>query len=226
MKRLLILILIAALVPTIALGAGLKIGPKIGINLANATLDPEAEGLDKKMRLGIMGGAFGEIALTEKNDMAIRLELLYVQKGWKFDGSESIEGFSVDYSATIKADEFVVAPFFVYYFKTEKVKPFLQIGPEFGFNMTKEITAEATAMGMTVEETTEIEDWASMDLSINIGGGVAIPVGKGEIMADLRYSLGLTDMDTYEPQAGEEDSSVKLNGIQILVGYAFALPTK
>ena len=163
--------------------------------------------------MGLMIGGSAEFSLTPSNKTTIRLEGLYVQKGWKEEGD--ILGIAYDETGII--DELVVAPFLVLRFPGESLTPFIQAGPELGFNLTAKGKVEA----MGIEETADLEDWASTNFGINIGGGFAIPSGSGEVILDARYNLGLTNMYT-----GEGDFTTKTNGIQFMVGYAFGVPEK
>jgi hypothetical protein len=241
MKSIVVILLVALLVPTVMFAAAPKIGVKAGVNLANASFDPKDQyvqkGYSQKMRVGIMGGITGEMALTPKEDMSVKLDLLYVQKGVKVNGSGTEDDGSFTYTwddkRTAMVDEFCVAPFFVYSFKAQQFRPFLQIGPELGFNMKHKSKDKYSASGgglsMSKDTTEDIKDWASTDFSLNIGGGVAMAVGKGEVVLDLRYNLGLTDMDTHkltpdEVADQEKEGKVKLNGIQLTLGYNFTLP--
>jgi hypothetical protein len=164
---------------------------------------------------------------------------MYVQKGTKVkvseEGSEEEGGYyyNYKYESTASIDELVIAPFFTVRFPSGKVTPFLRGGPELGINLSAKSKWEETIetnvpyMESGSESGTEdIEDWSSTNFSLNIGGGIAIPSGKGEIVIEARYNLGLLNMDTYEEQPGEEDTTIKTNGIQFLVGYNFAVPMK
>jgi hypothetical protein len=138
---------------------------------------------------------------------------LYVQKGWKESGS--ILGY--DWESTSMIDELVLAPFLVFRFPSETMTPFLQVGPELGFNLAAKYKWESTGDSGTED----YENWSSTNFGINIGGGIAVPSGKGEVIFDARYNLGLMNMYT-----GDGDLTIKTNGIQFLVGYNFSMPAK
>lgn len=210
MKKLLTILLIATLVPTIVWANSATVGVRAGVNLGSATLDPEPSSTDMKMRPGFMGGLTGDLFFGSKNSVGVKLDLLYSQKGWK---EEATVG---DSTTTFKMDEFVVAPFFVYRFPLKQCAPYLQVGPEVGFNVTHKMKYED---GQSYDR--DVDDWESVDLAVNFGGGVAVPVGPGDAVLDLRYNLGLTDMNGADTQG---DPSAKLNGLQIMVGYNYRLP--
>jgi hypothetical protein len=209
MKKILIVILIAAMIPSFAFAKSATIGVRAGINLGTASLDPEPSSTDMKMRVGFMGGFTGDMFFGPKENMGVKLDLLYTQKGWKEEANVG------DGKATFKMDEVVVAPFFVYRFPLKKFTPYLQVGPELGFNTTHKMKYED---GHSYDA--DVNDWESVDFAMNIGGGVTMPVGPGEVVLDLRYNLGLTDMN----KAKEGDPSAKLSGVQIMAGYNYKLP--
>ena len=215
MKNLLIVICILAFS---ALSFGKPaFGIRGGLNFANASHDPEGD-YESSTKVGLLIGGNVEFSLSPANTTTLRFEWLYAQKGWKEEGTLHVSGFGdVDYEGTSTVDEFVLAPFIVQRFPAEGVTPFIQFGPELGLNLTAE--AEADAVGMTFTE--DIPDWSDMNFSINFGGGLAFPTGKGEFIIDVRYNYGLLNMYT-----GDADYDVKTNGIQFMAGYNFSMPEK
>ena len=203
MKRAIFVILMLTLAASSALAMPI-FGAKLGLNLANVTTDPTPTGWEYGMRTGLIIGGTADFMLPNPQ-MSIRGELAYAMKGSEvtFTGGD----------ATMKLDEVVLAPFFVYRFASESFVPFLQIGPELGFVMSHEMESSGT--------TTDIADYASTNFSLNIGAGVAKAMGKGEGTLDLRYNLGLSNMYT-----GSASYTSKTNGIQLLFGYNFNVPTK
>lgn len=193
-------------------------GVKAGVNLANIKEDPEFPGASYNIRPGLAIGGNIEFALTSSNKVTIRGDVMYVMKGTKI--TEEDASTNTNLETTIKVDELVVAPFLVFRFPSGGVTPFLQAGPEVGFNVTHKYNVKGTAFGENVDESGDIEDWASTNFGINLGGGIAIPAGKGEVVFDARYNLGLTNMYT-----GDFDGTIKTNGIQLLAGYNFSVLT-
>jgi hypothetical protein len=217
MKRVLWFTLMGLLVFSTPLWAASAFGVKGGLNLANIAEDPKGEGVSYGIRTGIMVGGSVEIPLTPTNKLTLRSEALYAMKGSKISGS--IGG--VDVKSTIQVDELVVAPFLVFRFPSQGFTPFLQFGPELGLNVTHKAKSEATANGQSASETTDLTDWASTNFGLNLGAGAAIPAGRGEVLFDVRYNLGLANMYT-----GAGSLTDKTNGIQILIGYNFTVPKK
>jgi hypothetical protein len=216
MKRLFLVVLIICAVFYGNAWAGPAFGVKAGLNLANASVDP-SEGMSYKVKSGFILGGTAEFSLTPSNKTTIRVEGLYVQKGWKESMQILYDGYFIDYEGSASVDELVLAPFLVLRFPSQGVSPFLQGGLELGFNLSA--TGKMEAGGESVSGV--LMDWSGTNLGFNIGGGVAVPSGKGEVVFDVRYNLGLTNMYT-----GSGTGTIKTNGIQLCVGYNFSVPTK
>lgn len=177
----------------------LKMGLKAGVNLAN--VEASGSDVDYSLKPGFMAGAMAEIPVSPGGLMAARAELLYVQKGAEtsyreFEGELSIE-------------EFVFAPFLIFYFPSAGIQPFLEAGPEFGLNTLAKAETENDTRSIT-------QDWKDNNFSINLGGGLLVPAGKGDLVIDARYNLGLSDMTL-----GGGSIKTKTNGIQFFLGYNF-----
>ncbi len=154
-------------------------GVRGGLNLANATETNDPRNASNKTKIGLLFGGAGEFSLSESHTVTLRLELLWVQKGWKESGTvkDPYYGLS-DYKGTFTVDEFVLAPFLVLHFPRGGVTPFIQAGPELGFNTSDNAGARVEG----VSTSADIEDWSSANLGINIGGGIAVPAGRGEVV--------------------------------------------
>ena len=209
MKRLFLVVFIICTVFYGDAWARPAFGIKGGLNLANANQDP-SEGFSQKIRPGFMFGGSVEFSLSSTNKTTLRLEGLYVQKGWKESGD------LVNYEATYSLDELVLAPFLILRFPSRGITPFIQVGPEYSVNLSARGKMEINGRSWTAD----IRDWSSTNFSLNFGAGFAIPSGKGEVVIDTRYNIGLVDLFK------DEDWSIKTNGIQLCVGYNFSVPTK
>jgi hypothetical protein len=56
----------------------------------------------------------------------------------------------------------------------------------------------------------------TIDIGILFGGGLDIRIGSGALTADVRYNLGLIDVD-------ESDATLKNRAFQVLLGYSYFL---
>lgn len=75
---------------------------------------------------------------------------------------------------------------------------------------------------MIDKESKFIQNYASQskkfEFGIQMGAGVAIPLGVGKLIVDGRYALGLTEIS--------KTANIKNRGIMASVGYAFPLGGK
>lgn len=192
-------------------------GLKLGMNLANIVEDP-APSPSPAIRPGVDFGAMAEMSLTPSNKTLIRAELSYVMKGAKLSGNGVYSGVPYSFKSTMKVDELVLAPFVEFRFPSGSVTPFIEAGPELGFNLTHKASTDVTVAGQTTSSDDDLSNWGSTNFGLNFGAGVAVPAGTGEVTFDARYNLGLSNMYT-----GTGGGSDKTNGILFLIGYNFSV---
>lgn len=191
---------------SLAVAGELSYGAKLGLNMASQTIDPKPSGL--KGRTGFGLGAVINYKLDDK--MAITTDVLYLQKGSKYDAGTT--------TGEIKLDYLSIDPMFTYKFAKWdcKINPghdanaFFAVGPE----LAMKISAKD-------QDGTKISDAKSMDFGLNIGAGVSIPMGKGHLVPELRYSMGMAKAIDAAATTTSPAYSAKNGGIQILFGYMF-----
>ena len=213
MKNLFLILVVGLLFVQMA-EAKPSFGVKGGLNLSSSTQDPD-DGLDISRKIGVMLGGVGEVSLNAQNTILGRGEFLDVQKGWKEEG----EILGYDYEATANIGEIVLAPSLVFRFPSNGFTPFISGGLELGLNLSAKGEIEFPELDESDKD--DIDDWSSTNFGLNIGVGGAIPSGKGEVTLEARYNLGLSNMYT-----GDDDYTVKTNGIQLIIGYMFSVATK
>jgi len=203
---------IAALLVIVSLtcvaAAAPQIGVKGGVNLASASYDPDHPSVTIETNEGLLIGATIGLPVDRARNLHFRGEVFYVQRGW--DEKVSIGGAS--FTSGIDVEEIVVAPFLIYRYPTTGAQPFVEVGPELGFN------TKARIRGDRIEDLT---DWETVNYCLDLGGGLVIPSGKGgEIVLEGRYSLGLADV------YGESLLDINTRGVQLLIGFNFPPPRK
>lgn len=186
--------------------AQLAVGVRGGLNISKLAGDVITES-----KVGLIAGAFVGIGLS--GNWGMQPELSYVQKGTKREvqGGELTGTTKLDYlelQVPINVDLPV---------KSERFNPRLQAGPTF-----------AAALSCKVEETgpsdTESEDCMddieSYDIGIVLGFGLDIGSGPGAFIADIRYNIGLTNInDAVDEEGNPEPFALKNRSTQLLVGY-------
>lgn len=90
------------------------------------------------------------------------------------------------------------------------------VGPSFAFEMGCEVEPED---GDAVECADAGIETKSTSIGIIGGGSFAWAMGPGDVLVDIRYDWGLTNIN----DSDVEDSEVKNTALQFLLGYAFPL---
>ncbi|UCC83341.1 MAG: PorT family protein [Gemmatimonadota bacterium] len=218
MKRsssLLLVALLVALVTTPGLAQNLSAGPTVGIGFANWGGD--VEGTDSRFGLGI-GGSFG-FQLHDYFRLAV--DGVYVQKGI----SEEEDGFSI--KTKLSYLEFMFPATLTIPVADSPITPRIYLGPALAIETGCKFSAEEGGAEVDVgcDEIFEISegqapdfDTKNLDIGLFFGGGVDVAVGSGAISVDIRYNIGLTNINDVE---GAEDVSIKNRNLQIVTGYRF-----
>jgi hypothetical protein len=150
----------------------------------------------------------------------IRLETLYTMKGGKGEMSGTISDPSigdVDFSAdaTLKLDYFEIPLLAVVSIPlSEKASFNIMAGPTFAFKVGAELALELRAMGMSQEETEDIDELVKgTDVGAVLGAGVTIDAGTVDIIVEGRYGLGFSSIDDTS-----EDLDLKTRYISFTAG--------
>jgi len=180
------------------------VGIKAGLNFARFS-GPDVEA-EWKNRMALVGGAFFTLKLN--NFLAIQPEILYSQKGPKWDAP--LEGQA--FVGTVKLD-YLEIPLLVKILipvgANSAIRPNLFAGPYFGFKMSAKLKY---TWGATSEERT-IDVIKSTDSGYVFGGGFDFVVGNGKITLDVRYGMSFSTIAT--------DSTMKNQTISAMIGYSF-----
>ena len=182
---------------------GITGGLKAGMNIANLHGD-DVEGFGYESKMGFCAGGF--ITFKVANIVAIQPEVLYTQKGTKWEevfmgGTWNINLNYLEIPVLFK----VIMPI------QGMIKPHLFVGPYFAYNLTAKWKIVYNGQSEEIDVDEEIKDG---DFGAVFGGGIDFGLPAGKIVFDARYSLGLTTID-------EEGSDVKNNVFSFMLGYAF-----
>jgi hypothetical protein len=207
-KHLPVLLLVCLFACSHSSFALLRLGLKGGVNLANVSMDIPNQTIPTEdvVKPGFIIGAAAEVPVSPLGDWAVRAELLYAQKGTQ----HKIMGQKIQ----VSLDELVFCPFAVYRFPLPAVKPFLEAGPEFGWNVVDKMKDDHGSWDSQGA-------WKDNNLSLNVGAGVLLPLLASDLSVTLRYNLGLKNMGALASSATSSDITSKTNGIQLLLGYNF-----
>jgi hypothetical protein len=175
----------------------------------------------KKPRTGFGGGLGFEMGAT----IGFEIDLLYLQKGMSFKGSES----GADFDLKFNFDEVSVPVLLKFHIlnKTGSPDVYLLGGGEIAYVMQSKIKYKinAPAYGVNQSGTEDVKkNTNKIDYGAVLGGGVCLPVGGLKLFVEGRYHLGMANMEKttsgYEGWA-PEDASPKTNALLILAGLKF-----
>jgi opacity protein-like surface antigen len=204
----------------------LSIGIKAGLSISNLTGDSLGSLLKnmahtdvlpaEKSRTGVGFGAFFSYSIAPF--FAIQPELLYVQKGCKFDfaggGTTTVRSAWLEIPVLLK---------FSPEFQGNKIAPAVFAGPFVGFKTSAEFQQSGFAADVEVPGDFDAKDsLKSTDLGFTFGGSLGYKLTRGEIFLDARYDVGLTKImkvGTFNHPTSKADT--KTGVFFMLVGYKF-----
>jgi len=194
-----------------AQAAGIAFGAKAGLNVSNFHGD-DAEGLE--WMTGFAGGVFMTWSATPV--FGLQPEVLYVMNGAKDSEGDAEIKFKVDY-IQVPVLARIDLPL------TGTLLPVLYAGPYVALNVSSNVEA---CLGNFCGEV-DIKDYTtSSDFGFVIGGGFDAELGVGTLSMDVRYNVGMTDID--DGIAGSIDESLedlqadlKNQSLMVLVGFSF-----
>lgn len=167
----------------------LELIPKAGINIATQSI----KGMNgEKSKVGFQGGV-GLNIKTGLGGFSVQPEVNYISKGTKIKNNFGEQDYNFNYIEVPVLAKYSFGPVFV------------NAGPSIAFQMGKNDKVRS-AYGKT----------KSIDFGIQMGAGVAIPVGPGKMILDGRYNLGFSDI-------ADNNLDVKNRGIAVSLGYAIPL---
>jgi hypothetical protein len=178
-------VLAAAPGDTFALGR-LTLGIKGGINSANLRIESQNTVSSFQTVTRLTWGGFLGFRIT--NSFSIQVEVLSSPKGSRF--FQNTGGVPVE--TTLRYDYTEVPLLIRYSQRSEgRLTPTLFAGPYIAFRRSAEATS--TSGGQVITE--PLQDQTDRDYGIAFGASFAYKLGAISLIADLRYDLGLTDVD-------------------------------
>lgn len=167
----------------------IEIIPKAGINIATQSV----KGGDEKAKIGFQGGV-GVNFLTGLSGFSIQPELNFINKGTSLKTSSKREKLNLNYLELPVLAKYSFGPVY------------LNAGPSLGLRL-----------GQGSKEKAGYGAMKKLDFGVQMGGGLAIPVGLGKVILDARYVLGLTNISDVK------GANIKNRGVVISAGYAIPL---
>ena len=211
MKKVLFILAIAIAVTGSVNAQDVKIGAKVGLNLASITGDGDVYGEDSDTKIGFNQGLFAEISLSDK--FIFQPELLFSTQGNVYKQGSFDDLIKI----TIELD-YLNIPLLIKYAVSDKFA--LEFGPQLGFLLSANTDVEGILFdNETISVRQDVKDsFKSIDLGLNFG--ISIDVSE-KVMIGARYNLGLSNISDEEDIGIEEDINVKNSLFSMFVGYRF-----
>lgn len=194
----LILCILVALTPVKSQWA---LGPLLDLNFSSTALKPTSNNIQSRLVLGVGVALDGDL----EGDIDVRIEPMYLMKGWKQNNLE------LKYSAS-----YIEVPILAKYSipTNSDFTPYLMAGPSLGYLLSGKVIFDSGS------EDDRTDSFKNIDIALALGGGTHIPVNVFNLFVELRYALGLTnvnDVDTI-------DTEFRNRGFHVVAGVLFDLP--
>lgn len=210
LKKLLALLVVVSFAVT---SYAQSIGPKAGVNIASWAGDDELD--DYGSITGLQFGAVIELPVSDK--FAIQPELVYMRKGSGFDFE--ILGVTIETENQLNYFEI---PILAKIFLTEgPTQVFVNAGPSIGFATSGKVISKSGDEEDEIDIDFEEDGISSFDFGVALGAGAQFDAGAGKFFVDIRYLLGLANLDDSEPE--EDRIDVFNRGIGASIGFLFPL---
>lgn len=177
--------------------------PKVGVTIANASIDDNRDYAGQSSLIGLTGGLGINFALTSDEFLSVQPEILYAQKGWSAESTGGIP----NYDGTYRLNYLEIPVLLKINFGGETVRAYVNAGPSFGYLLGGRINANVNLLGLIgtdIDEPLEFTetpdptrlnqlDANRTEFGLNFGGGAGYSFGGRVLFVDVRYNMGLTD---------------------------------
>ena len=178
-----------------------------GVNFGNASTEPNSVSFSS--RTGIMVGALLEVGFSDV--FYFQPEVRYTQKGAEFSVSSSSGSGTI----TWKFDYIEIPLLMEAKFGQSEFKPLIFAGPNIGFNLSANVEGSGTGGSASADIKDQLE---SIDFAMDFGAGGEYTINPTTaLVASIRYSLGLSDIDM------DPSSTWKTRGVQLVAGVKFSM---
>jgi len=196
--------------------AQIRGGLKVGGNLNFASFEPDVPVGDLSSAVSFNFG--GVLDFDVSKNFGIEVNLLYNnhKAEWDYRGFDPYYGLWFDYDITFSMHSLSLPVLAKFKFPSKQVTPFLGVGPEVGIVLSNKSKVKLTANGLSDETTVDLGDeTAAVNFAITLVGGVDILLRGVILSPEIRFSLGLADLDS------TTDGSAKATQLILLFGVKF-----
>lgn len=171
----------------------------------------------KKYKMGLVGG----IGIESGGSIGVEMDVLYFQKGVKYQASVSQGGDTIDAEINLTLDE-VSAPIMLKLKFMPGTTPFLLAGGEIAYILSSKINWSYDLSSGYSESGTEdvIENINRLDYGIVFGAGFELYTGATSFVIEARYHYGLANL-IKEEEKTTPDEYGKTKTIAFMAGIKF-----
>ncbi len=192
-------------------------GLKGGVNIAYVTKTRDGNsGVTNRKIIGAAAGFYFDIARTD--NIAIRPELNFIQKGFIRETPFGDRIYRLNYFDLAVLFKYRLANLNSSPKKRKQLHAYLLGGPFLGYAGSGKITAAESGETFPYDFNGGVS-LSHMDAGVVFAGGLELPIGKGYLVTDLRYNLGLLPLSNSSSASGV----IKHHGFIANVGYGFLL---
>lgn len=178
-----------------------SVGFRVGAILANQEISGSGVTFEPDMRIGLDVALVAEVPLSK--NIGLQPELHFIQKGTKI-------AFFDETKVRINYIELPVLIRLLFLGATDDMHIGILAGPSLGYATHGQVEDSTGTMDIEFDG-----DYVRFEFGGHLGAGAVIPVGDLELLADIRYLLGISDI-TDDPEG-----SIKNKGIALGVGIIF-----
>ncbi|SNR83836.1 porin family protein [Desulfurobacterium atlanticum] len=166
-----------------------------------------AETYTENSAVGFAVGGYVETQIAP--NLSAELDTFIVQKNGKVE--VEVPDYNFKYESDIKLTYLEIAPTIKY-----SVSNFYVLGgPFLAYILSAKYDETVTVSGVSTSDSGDIEDISSLDYGLTFGVGMTY----GKFLAEIRFDLGLKDIDDATTDNVEEE--VKTRALYMMAGYTF-----
>ncbi|MBX2992224.1 MAG: PorT family protein [Bacteroidetes bacterium] len=213
---LLILFAVTLTVPSVS-QIKFSVGPKAGLNVSSLSVDPDPyqgnPGISKSGILRLVAAA--QIELLFGGMFGVQIEPGYNGASTKWQNQQGA-------SETISISKIDIPILFKILLMSGTFQPYGFAGPCLG--IVASATQKVDLLQGAPQETDIKSNVSSLDFALAFGGGAKFNLTKSvALTGDVRYALGLSNVDARQVQQGATAPSAKSRGFMIQFGALFSL---
>ncbi len=181
-------------------------------------------------RKGRTGFAFG-LGFETGGTIGLEIDLLYLQKGVRYQGTAAYYYGTDTFDITTKLDELSVPVLLKFHVLNLASGPdiYLAGGGEIAYVLSPKVVYTMSGPDVLANygvqsksDTQDEKDYVqSLDYGLVLGGGISLPLGGIKLCIEGRYHLGLANMEKVPAGATDSGTSPKTNALLVLAGLKF-----